>query len=91
MLVILAEPFAYMIFAYIAWVIIFRIQKRPISKNPDFKSNLYLTTIVIVYILQPGIIKIMFELFKYFRILYSTHLNNLVARIMAQLLIQNII
>ena len=64
-LVILGEPFAYMLFAYIIWVIIFRIKKRRISGNPDFKSNFSLTTIVIVYILQPGIIKMMFELFKY--------------------------
>jgi len=63
-LVILAEPFAYMIFAYIAWVIIFKIKKRLISGNPDFKAKMSLTTIVIIYILQPGIIKIMFELFN---------------------------
>ena len=64
-LVILAEPFAYIVFASIAWTIIFRIKRKPIFRNPDFKYNMYLTIIVIVYILQPGLIKVMFELFKY--------------------------
>ena len=63
-LVILSEPFAYMFFAYLAWVILFKIKKRTITRNPDFKSKMILTCIVIIYILQPGIIKIMFELFN---------------------------
>jgi len=43
---------------------IFRRKKAPIFKNPEFKYNMLLTIIVIIYVLQPGIIKIMFELFN---------------------------
>ncbi len=63
-LVILAEPFAIMIFEYITWVIIFRIKRKNISKTSDFKYNMLLTIIVIIYLLQPGIIKLVLELFK---------------------------
>jgi len=63
-LVILSEPFAYMLFAYLAWILLFKIRKETIFRNPDFKSKMVLTCIVIIYILQPGIIKIMFELFN---------------------------
>jgi len=63
-LVLLSEPFAYMIFAYIAWIILFKTKKRTIHRNPDFRYKMALTCIVIVYILQPGIIKVMFELFN---------------------------
>jgi len=63
-LVILGEPLAYMIIAYFVWVIIFKSQKKSVCGNIDFKSKIILTIIVITYILQPGIIKIMFELFN---------------------------
>jgi len=63
--VILVQPFAYIIFASMTWVMIFRRKRKPVLKNSDFKFSLYLTIIVIIYVLQPGIIKIMFELFKY--------------------------
>ncbi len=63
-LVIIAEPFAYVIIAYFVWVVIFKFQKKSVFGNTDFKSKIILTIIVITYILQPGIIKIMFELFK---------------------------
>lgn len=67
-LVIIAEPFIYMILAYLVWTIIFKIQKKIISGNSEFRSKMYLTIIVIIYLLQPGIIKIMFGLFKYYLI-----------------------
>ncbi len=64
-LVVISEPLAYMMIAYCVWAIIFKIQKKsPHLKNADFKARITLTMIVITYILQPGIIKIMFELFK---------------------------
>lgn len=53
-----------MIFAYIIWIIIFRRKKAFVLNNPEFKFNMSLTIIVIIYVLQPGIIKIMFELFN---------------------------
>ena len=63
---ILAEPFAYMILASIVWVVIFRIRKKSVLKNPVFKSHMFQTITVIVYLLQPGIVKLILELFKYY-------------------------
>jgi len=65
LLIMVIQPIIFIIIAIIIWMLIFLIQEKPIMGNPAFRTRLIMTSVVIVYVLAPGIIKSTFQLFKY--------------------------
>ncbi len=64
LLLLVLQPIIFIAIAALIWMIIFRMQKKSIMNNPAFRTRLIMTSIVIVYVLQPGIIKSTFQLFN---------------------------
>src|SRR5689334_3618113 len=82
-LAVVTQPIVYILTACFIWKIIFRNRKRKNfidntsfnrSRVPSLRSKIRVTSVIIIYILQPGIIKSTFQLFKYF---YSFSLRQL--------------
>jgi len=65
-LILGAEPFLCVIVGWMVWAYVFRKRQLPRKNNPEFKNKLIMTTVIIMYMLQPGVVKVMFQLFKYF-------------------------
>ena len=59
-----AEPVLCILFAYIIWAIVFKRRGKPVRNNPELRTKLIITGVVIMYVLQPGVIKVMFQLFN---------------------------
>ena len=60
-LILVIEPFVFVIIGFIIWRIVFKKAKK---NSEEFKKKLITTVIVITYILQPGLLKEIFKLFK---------------------------
>lgn len=58
------QPIFYLILSFLIWVLIFKKSKDKICGNEKFKDRYILTIIVITYMLQPGLIKTVMELFN---------------------------
>ncbi len=64
-LILGAEPFLCVFVSWLIWVYIFRKRGQPVRNNKELKTKLIMTTVIIMYVLQPGVVKVMFQLFKY--------------------------
>ena len=61
---LIIEPLVYIVLGILIWAAIFWFKKRRILGNDVFKRRIFITTIVIIYILQPGVIKATLSLYK---------------------------
>ena len=65
LLLLVLQPILYIFIATMIWTLVYRIKKRKIINNKQFKKSILMTSIVIIYVLQPGILKSTLQLFKY--------------------------
>lgn len=62
----------FMIAAAVFWMLFFKyFYKEPFRHNLEFKKKLTFTSMAILYIMQPGILKVTLQLFKYFSFMFS--------------------
>jgi len=77
-LIIAVSPFVFIMLAVLFWVIYFKIRRIAILKNKEFGNKVITTIVVILFNMQPSVIKTSFGLFQCSNIYrYDTSLNYL--------------
>ena len=62
LIILVFQPLIYISFGILLWTVIFLFTKRSV-RGEDFKVRALVTSVIIIYILQPGIIEAVFQLF----------------------------
>lgn len=64
LIIIQIQPFIYFLAGVGIWAFLYRKSKVPLKENKEFMKRISFTLTIIIYVLQPGLVKNIFDLYN---------------------------